>query len=100
MSEQSERKRPRTQIETMVSCLSCGATSAAFVLAVDGAPGARGTCPKCGNVAYVANIRGLWAFMAAAAEKISRQHMDIFELEAWQEQVLEREAALAKARGQ
>ena len=36
-------------------------------------------CPKCGATAYVKNIRGLWAFMEAAAKDLAQIKRDILQ---------------------
>lgn len=79
MSDKPRRKK----VEALVSCLSCGQTTSAFVLEGDGGNGLAATarCPKCSNRAYTNNLHGLWAFMQAAATDIAKVKLDMIDLQ-------------------
>ena len=71
--------------EAHVCCLSCGQTTKRDVPIVPDGLGfdlgleATAPCPKCGATAYVKNIRGLWAFMEAAAKDLAQIKRDILQ---------------------
>lgn len=80
----SDREKPRTKIETYVSCMSCGQTSKAFVLeskSYEGVPASTTRCPRCSCTAYVSNLGGLWAFMAEASKQIAALKLDVMDLQ-------------------
>lgn len=79
MGDQQRRKK----VEALVSCMSCGQTSTAFVLQREGENGLAATarCPKCSNRAYTNNLHGLWAFMQAAAQEIAQIKLGMIDLQ-------------------
>lgn len=79
MSDVTRRKK----VEALVSCMSCGQTSTAFVLERDDGNGLAATarCPRCSNRAYTNNLNGLWAFMQAAAKEIAQINLALIDLE-------------------
>lgn len=84
MGHTSEGKAARREkAEALVTCLSCGQTSPAFVFKNSDGNGLAATarCPKCSNRAYTNNLHGLWAFMQAAAHEIARIKLDMIDLQ-------------------
>lgn len=65
--------------EAYVTCLSCGQTTKSDVPTTKDDFGIEATapCPNCSNTAYVKNIRGLWAFMEAAAKDLAQIKLDM-----------------------
>jgi len=78
----------RKKREAYVCCLSCGQTSAQFVMERPDDAGLKPTapCPKCSNTAYTQNLVGLWAFMSAAAQEIAQLKLDLLDVQgSWEE---------------